>query len=166
MNKEDMINTWKKVKVLVAQSCPALCNPMDCSLAGSSVHGILQARILEWVAFISPGDLPYPGIQPWSLTLQADSLSSEPPGKESRNCLKCRRPRSDHCVRKMPQRREWLPSLVFLPGELLKWYYLLSYKREWNLAMCNNMGRPGGYCVKWNKSEKDKYCLFSLICGI
>ena len=35
----------------VAQSCPTLCNPMDCSPAGSSVHGILQARILEWVAF-------------------------------------------------------------------------------------------------------------------
>ena len=32
------------------QSCPSLCNPMDCSLPGSSVHGILQARILEWVA--------------------------------------------------------------------------------------------------------------------
>ena len=38
------------VCVLVAQSCPALCNPMDCSLPGSSVHGIFQARILEWVA--------------------------------------------------------------------------------------------------------------------
>ena len=38
-----------KVKVLVTQSCPTLCNPMDCSLPGSSVHGILQTRILEWV---------------------------------------------------------------------------------------------------------------------
>ena len=36
--------------VLVTQSCPALCDPMDYSLPGSSVHGILQARILEWVA--------------------------------------------------------------------------------------------------------------------
>ena len=35
--------------VLVAQSCPTLCNPMDCSPPGSSVHGILQARILEYV---------------------------------------------------------------------------------------------------------------------
>ena len=45
-------NPWKKVKVkvLVAQSCPTLCNPMDCSLPGSSVHGLLQARILVWVA--------------------------------------------------------------------------------------------------------------------
>ena len=37
-------------EVLVSQSCPTLCDPMDCSLPGSSVYGILQARILEWVA--------------------------------------------------------------------------------------------------------------------
>ena len=36
--------------VLGTQSCPTLCNPMDCSPLGSSIHGILQARILEWVA--------------------------------------------------------------------------------------------------------------------
>ena len=40
---------WKKSESEVAQSCPTLCDPMDCSLPGSSVHGILQARILEWV---------------------------------------------------------------------------------------------------------------------
>ena len=34
----------------VTQSCPTLCDPMDCSLPGSSVHGIFQARVLEWVA--------------------------------------------------------------------------------------------------------------------
>ena len=39
---------WKESEV--AQSCPTLCDPMDCSPPGSSVHGILQARILEWVA--------------------------------------------------------------------------------------------------------------------
>ena len=47
-----------EVKVLVAQSCPTLCNPVDCSPPGSSVHGILQVRILEWGPFPSPGDLP------------------------------------------------------------------------------------------------------------
>ena len=45
------------------------------------VYGILQARILEWVAFPSPGDLPSPGIKPRSPSLQADSLPTEPPGK-------------------------------------------------------------------------------------
>ena len=39
-----------EVKSEVAQSCPTLCDPMDCSLPGFSVHGIFQARILEWVA--------------------------------------------------------------------------------------------------------------------
>ena len=39
---------WKKVKVV--QSCPILCDPMDCSLPGFCVHGSLQARILKWVA--------------------------------------------------------------------------------------------------------------------
>ena len=43
------------------------CDLMDYSPPGSSVHGISQARILEWVAFPSPGDLPYPGIEPVSL---------------------------------------------------------------------------------------------------
>ena len=37
----------------IAQSCPTLCDPMDCSLPGSSVHGILQARTLEWIAMLS-----------------------------------------------------------------------------------------------------------------
>ena len=44
------MHQWKKVKALVAQSCPTLCDSMDCSPPGSSVHGILQARILEWAA--------------------------------------------------------------------------------------------------------------------
>ena len=43
-------NSSKSMKVFVAQSCPTLCSPMDCSLPGSSVHGIHQVRILEWVA--------------------------------------------------------------------------------------------------------------------
>ena len=63
------------------QSCPTLCNPRNCSPPGSSVHGILQARILEWVPFPPPRDLPDPGVEPRSPTLQADSVSSEPPGQ-------------------------------------------------------------------------------------
>ena len=46
------IHEKKKMEVLVTQSCPAHCDPMDYSLPGSSVHGILQARILEWVAIL------------------------------------------------------------------------------------------------------------------
>ena len=46
-----------------------LFDPMDCSQPGSPVHGISQARILEWVPFPSPGDLPDPGIRPGSPAL-------------------------------------------------------------------------------------------------
>ena len=43
------INNLRKWESEVAQSCPTLCDPMDCSLPGSSVHGIFQARVLEWI---------------------------------------------------------------------------------------------------------------------
>ena len=66
------------VKVLVAQLCLTLCDPMDCSPPGFSVPGIFQARTLEWIAIPFPGDLPDPGIEPRSPTLQVVSLSSEP----------------------------------------------------------------------------------------
>ena len=75
----------KKVKVLVTQLCPTLCDPMDCSPPGSSVYGILQARRLELVPFPSPRDLSDPGIESRSPALQADSLPSEPPGKPLQN---------------------------------------------------------------------------------
>ena len=57
---------------LVAQSCPTLCNPIDNSLPGSSVHRILQARMLEWIA------MPFSRGSP---ALQTDSLPPEPPRK-------------------------------------------------------------------------------------
>ena len=70
------------MKVKVTQLClcdpVTLCDPMDCRWPGSSVHEILQARILKWVAIPSPGDLPDLGINPRSPALQADSLPSEP----------------------------------------------------------------------------------------
>ena len=52
---------------ICAQSCLTLCDPVDRSLTGFSVHGILQARILEWAARPSSGDLSDPGIKPASL---------------------------------------------------------------------------------------------------
>ena len=65
------------------QSCPTLCDAMDYSLPGSSVHGTLQARILEWVA-MPLGDLPNSGIKPRSLmspALAGEFFTTEPPGK-------------------------------------------------------------------------------------
>ena len=66
----------------VAQSCPTLCHTMDCSLPGSSLYGILQARVLEWVAisFSRGSSRPRDGT-PGSPTFQVNALTSEPPGK-------------------------------------------------------------------------------------
>ena len=75
-----VLQLWKKVKVKCAQSCPDLCDLTGCSPPGSSVHGILQARVLECP---SPGGLLNPGIEPGSPALQADSLQTGPPGKPS-----------------------------------------------------------------------------------
>ena len=68
------------MKVLVVLSCLTLCDSMNCSPPGSSVRGILQARILEWAAIPFSRDLPDPGIEPGSPALQADYLPSEPQG--------------------------------------------------------------------------------------
>ena len=65
--------------VLVAQLCLTLCSPVDCSLPGFSVHRIFQGKILEWVVFSPPEDLPNPGIKSESPALYTDSLPSEPP---------------------------------------------------------------------------------------
>ena len=105
------------MKLLVAQLCPTLCDPMDCSPADSSVYGVLQARIQDYTVFSNnnnkysvllnnysviiiiimegilpfpfPGDLPDPGIEPRSPAFQADSLPSEPPGKTLSIKWKC-----------------------------------------------------------------------------
>ena len=61
----------------VAQSCPTPCNLTDCSPPGFSVHGILQASNWSGLPFLSPEELPNPGIEPWSPAWQADSLPFE-----------------------------------------------------------------------------------------
>ena len=57
---------------------------MDCNPPGSSVHGISQAKILEWIAIPFSSDLPDPEIKPGSPALQVASLPSEPPEKLSK----------------------------------------------------------------------------------
>ena len=66
---------------LVAQSCWTLSSPMDCSLPGSSLHGIFQARILKWVAYSFSSGLPNPGIEPLSPALASRFFMTESPGK-------------------------------------------------------------------------------------
>ena len=74
----------KSVKVLVTQLCLTLCCCMDCSPPASSVNGIFQARILEWVPFPPSGDFPDPGIKPTSSAspaLAGRFFTTEPSGK-------------------------------------------------------------------------------------
>ena len=107
---------------------------MDCI-----VHGILQARILEWVAFPSPGDLPHPGIEPRSPTLQADSLPAEPPGKP---------------------KNTGVGSLSLLQGYQGETIYTVEYyspiKKGWNIAICKNMDGPWGYCSMENQANREQ----------
>ena len=98
------------------QSCPTLCDPMDCSPPGSSVHGLLQARILEWVAMPCSRGSSWPrdrtqvsyasrvGRWPWWL-------------RWWRIYLQCGRPGFNPWFGKIPWRREQLPTPVFWPGE-------------------------------------------------
>ena len=128
----------ESVSYSFVQSCPTLCNPMDCSLPGSSVLGILQARILEWVAIPFSRGSSRPGDQTPGLLHCKHSLLSEPcrriefevifrwtipsrqeipwwlSGKEA-SC-QCRRYGFDPWVTEI-WRRKWQPTLVFLPGE-------------------------------------------------
>ena len=73
-DKEDVMYTYMCVCVCtrmhakLLQFCLTFCDPTDCSLPGSSLHRILQVRILEWVALLPPRDLTHPGIEPVSLT--------------------------------------------------------------------------------------------------
>ena len=76
----ESLSTQPPRKPLVIQWCPTLCNPINCSPPGSSVPEILEARILEWVAFPFSRGSSQPRIEHRSPTLQVDSLPAEPPG--------------------------------------------------------------------------------------
>ena len=98
-------NAWKwKVKV----KSLTLCDPMDCSLPVSSVHGVFQARVLEWVLQYS--------LSP-SVLLQG--VNKGFPGDSDTNESACNagNPGFNPWVRKIPWRRKWQPTPVFLPGE-------------------------------------------------
>ena len=73
---------WKSPSLCVrAQLCPTLCNPVDCSPPGSSVHGVSQARILEWVAISFSRGSSLPRDQSWVFCIASRFFITEPPGK-------------------------------------------------------------------------------------
>ena len=79
-----MLRDLAAVLHLVTQSCPTLCDLVDCSLPGSSVHGISRQEYWSGLPFPSPGDFPDPGFELRSPALQADSLPTELQGKPTK----------------------------------------------------------------------------------
>ena len=103
--------------LLVAQLFPTLCDPMDYSTSGSSVYGIFQEGHWNSLPFLSPGNLPDPGIETGSPVLQADPLPTELPGKSllSKTHVNCFMARDDTlCADTISKCMCWERSLVQL----------------------------------------------------
>jgi len=99
----------------VAQLCPTLRDPMDCSPPGSSIHGICQARVLEWGA-IAFSDEVLVNLKNNMLTERSQSSGFSWWLSGIEYTCQSRHHRFDPWVGKIPLRREWQPSPVFLPG--------------------------------------------------
>ena len=120
-----MLAPWKKE---VAQSCLTLCDPMDCSLPGFSIHGIFQARILEWVAISFSRRSSNPGIKPRFPALQADALPSEPLGNNGMTNLdSIIKTQRLYFANKGPSSQSYGFSSIHV------WMWELDYKDSWVL---------------------------------
>ena len=103
------------------------CDPMDCSALGSSVHGISQAKLLEWLSFPSPGDFSDPRIEPESPALQADSLPTELQGKPSETMTRAKMKGrivtilSSICSCYYYFQNSHIPMVCFLISALFQW---------------------------------------------
>ena len=112
--------------VKVAQSCPTLCDLMHCSLPGSPVHGILQARILEWIAFPFSRGSSQPRNRT-QVSRMADSLWTEPPGKPKYTGVCVSRKHADEWRPQSACRDETLqPALTRLFPTLLRRHLLVG----------------------------------------
>ena len=131
-------------RCLVVQSCLTLCDPMDYSLPDSSVHGILQAicRLLEWVAMPFSRGSSQP--RDWT-QVSRNALSvwgGFPHSSIGKECLQCRKPGFDSWVRKIPCRRKWQSTPVFLPGESHRQRSLASYS-PWGRKSWTRLSNEG-----------------------
>ena len=147
-------NRTPEVKVWVTQWCLTVCDPMDYSLPGSSVHGILQARIVEWVAISSSKESFWPRDRIWiSPAWQADSLTSEPPGKPhhlKQNTI-------PHCRCNTELMHLAFPKLTQMCGfwgvkhlHLLLWIYRQSPFKDYNViwkAISPWVTLPVSFCM-------------------
>ena len=114
---------------LVARSCLTFSNPWTIARQTSLSMGLFRQEYWNEQPFPSLRDLPNPGIEPASPAVASSPGLS---GKES--AYQCRRCRFDPWVRKIPQRREWLPTLVFFPRKSHGEMSLVGYSL-WNLLL-------------------------------
>ena len=114
---------------LVVLLCPALCDFMDCSPPGFSVHGILQARILKWVAIPFCRGSSQPRYQTRSSALQVDSLPSEPPRKPNNWFMFFPKFICWSLNSQDPQNRTILGARAFKVAVKLKWDH---YSEPWS----------------------------------
>ena len=118
----------------VAQSCPTLCDPMDCSLPGSSVHGIFQERVVEWGAITFSRDLPRPGTKPLSPALASGFFTTGSADRSKGEPFKC-----SFSI------RSWvLPSRVPSCVGFSSWVFwgLISWVSQWVLNPLSKSGAP------------------------
>ena len=193
MTVENCMKFLKKLKIELpcvrAQSCLTLCNPMNCSLPGSSVYGFLQANILEWVA------------------ISFSRGSSQPKNQTHFSCISCiasgfftnwatwetqnyhidptipllgeylRKTKSliwkDTCssmsITALLNANIWKQPKCPSTDERIKkmWHihtmeHYSSHKKEWNFAICNSIDGLGGYYARWNKSDRKKQILHNI----
>ena len=130
-------NDLGRLTVLVPQSCPTLCNLMDCRPPGSFVHGILQARILEWGAIPFSWGSSQARDSLWDSCLAADSLPFEPPGKLTWG----EGDQLNSWLRQKNIFRSWKQTHPQMPWwlEHLGWYCLLRFRflteLKWNACL-------------------------------
>ena len=144
----------------VAESCLTVCDPMDCSLPGSSVHGIFKARVPEWVAFSFSRGSSQPRDWTWvsglvgsyfyRLSHQGTPLwASLVAYLVKKIRLQCGSPRFDPWVGKIPWRRKRLPTPVFWPGEFH--------------GLCGPWGRKELYTTEWLSCATERKCSLKVL---
>ena len=139
--------------LLVAKGVRLLCNPMNCNLPGSSVHGISQARILGWVAVsFSRGTFLTQGSNP---RLPSSSVVKNPPASaEDMGSIPG--------VEKIPWRRKWQPTLVFLPWKSHGQRSLGGYNPWGHKRVRHNFLTKHLVAIKDCKNLKEEKTLFVL----
>ena len=157
----DVINILLLVCVCVLSHGRLFCNPMDCSLPDASVHGIFQARILEWGTISSSRDLPNPGIKPTSLAsprMTDRFFTTVPPGKPLIYCIlslsqTCSNVKIPYIIRvffscyETNIKGKASPSLFSTQFHIYLMYNHINSHNYGSFAKSNNLGIYIGSCI-------------------